>query len=153
LVCDTKTGECVQCTPDDDICAEGLFCTSGNKCQVGCTEDGDCNNMTKCDTSKNACVGCVVDTHCPVGSICVNETCIPGCSGVQPCQPGATCCSQFCVDLANDKDNCGICNNDCPPPVHAEAACVNSSCTLGKCNAGFQDCNQDPKDGCERNVI
>src|SRR5262245_19539771 len=30
LVCDLDTGECVNCTPENDICAEGLFCTSGN---------------------------------------------------------------------------------------------------------------------------
>ena len=53
----------VPCTPEKDICPTGLYCTAENQCVVGCNDDSDCNLMTKCETDKHACVGCVIDTH------------------------------------------------------------------------------------------
>ena len=153
LVCDLDNGLCVQCTPENDVCATGQFCTPQDTCQVGCSDNTDCAPGTVCDPSINACVGCLIDTDCAVGSICVNATCIPGCSGIQPCQPGFSCCSQFCVDLQTDLQNCGLCNNACEPPANGIAVCDNSTCELGQCNAGWADCNGDPTDGCERNTI
>ena len=152
-VCDLATGECVVCTPEKDICPQGQWCTPANDCQVGCTDALDCNVMTKCDVEKHVCVGCIVDTDCPLGSVCVSDTCIPGCSGIQPCQAGSTCCGQLCFDLANDEQNCGLCNNPCPVLPHASSECVNNGCTLGACDPAWADCNLDPDDGCERNVV
>ena len=153
LVCDTGTGDCVPCTPEKDICQSGQFCTPANVCQVGCTDNTDCAAGTKCDVTIHACVGCLIDTDCSAGSICISDTCVPGCSGIQPCQPGFSCCSQLCVDLANDTENCGLCNNPCSPPDNGIALCQNNACTLGTCNAGWADCNMDPVDGCERNIV
>ena len=152
-VCNTSNGLCVACTPEKDVCQSGQFCTPADVCQVGCTDNTDCAAGTKCDVTIHACVGCIVDTDCAVGSICISDTCVPGCSGIQPCQPGFSCCSQLCVDLANDTENCGLCNNPCSPPDNGIAVCENSSCTLGTCNAGWADCNLDPVDGCERNIV
>ena len=152
-VCDLASGDCVQCTPEKDVCASGQYCTLKNTCEVGCTDNGDCAIGTVCDVSIHACVGCVIDTDCAVGSICVSDTCIPGCSGIQPCQPGFSCCSQLCVDLANDVENCGLCNNPCDPYVNGTAACQNNTCTLKECTPGWADCNMDLADGCERNVV
>jgi len=152
-VCDVATGLCVQCTPDHDVCPPQQFCTPQDTCQVGCADNTDCEPGTVCDVSINACVGCVIDTDCAQGSICVNAICIPGCSGIQPCQAGFSCCSQFCVDLQTDTQNCGLCNNFCDPPANGQAVCENSACSLGQCNPGWADCNTDPADGCERNIV
>lgn len=153
LVCDLATGDCVPCTPSNDICPPGQYCKPSNECEVGCTDDGDCSAETVCDTEKHVCVGCLIDTDCAVGSICVADTCIPGCSGIQPCQAGFSCCSQICFDFATDLQNCGFCNNACPSPPHAIPACENSSCTLGTCVDPWQDCNLNPDDGCEHNAV
>ncbi|MBK8258414.1 MAG: hypothetical protein IPK82_37850 [Polyangiaceae bacterium] len=153
IVCDLTTGDCVPCTPEKDICPPGQYCKPSNQCEVGCTDNSDCNVDTVCDTDKHACVGCLIDTNCPVGSICVGETCIPGCSGVQPCQPGFSCCGQLCFDLANDLQNCGFCNNACPTLPNAVPACQSSMCTLGTCVGAYVNCNLDPADGCEHNSV
>ncbi len=152
-VCDFSTGDCVPCTPQKDVCSPGQWCTPANECQVGCTGELDCNTVTKCDTEKHTCVGCLIDTDCPQGSICVGDTCIQGCSGMQPCQPGFTCCGQLCFDLASDEQNCGMCNSACPILAHSTSLCEESSCTLGVCDAGWKDCNLDPDDGCEQNTL
>src|SRR5688572_30031 len=60
-VCDLSTGACVPCTPSNDICPLGYFCTSSNQCQVGCNDDADCSPMTECHLAQHACVGCVID--------------------------------------------------------------------------------------------
>lgn len=153
LVCDVATGACVPCTPDKDLCPPGQYCKPSNECEVGCTEDADCSPTTKCNPEKHVCVGCLIDTDCAAGSICVADQCIPGCSGIQPCQPGQSCCSQLCFDLATDEQNCGLCNNPCPAKPHAIPECVNSFCSLGACVAPWADCNLDPDDGCEHNTI
>ncbi len=153
LVCDVATGDCVPCTPAKDICPPGQYCKPSNACEVGCTEDSDCSNETVCDVQKHVCVGCVVDPDCAVGSICVSDTCIPGCSGIQPCQAGFSCCSQICFDLSTDEQNCGLCNNACPGFANAIPSCDNSSCSLGDCVAPWQDCNLDSQDGCEHNTV
>lgn len=113
----------------------------------------DCNTVTKCDTEKHTCVGCLIDTDCPQGSICVGDTCIQGCSGMQPCQPGFTCCGQLCFNLASDEQNCGMWNSACPILAHSTSLCEESSCTLGVCDAGWKDCDLNPDDGCEQNTL
>jgi hypothetical protein len=52
--------------------------------------------------------------------------------------------------------NCSACGDDCSahslPPGVSELACVNRLCTMGSCAPGFEDCNQDPGDGCETSL-
>lgn len=153
LVCDVASGDCVPCTPDKDICPAGQYCKPSNQCEVGCNEDLDCSPGTKCEVQKHVCVGCLIDTDCAQGSICVADACIPGCSGIQPCQPGFSCCSQLCFDFATDEQNCGFCNNACPALPNAVPSCDNGFCSLGQCVAPWEDCNLDPDDGCEHNTV
>lgn len=51
-------------------------------------------------------------------------------------------------DLTADVDNCGTCGNVCSF-AHATTSCVSSTCVLGTCASGFQNCNNAPGDGCE----
>ncbi|MRG94523.1 choice-of-anchor L domain-containing protein [Polyangium spumosum] len=157
-ICDVSTGVCVACLPSPDPflddCGMGQYCNpTSKKCEVGCTIKSDCPGAQACDTMMNKCVGCVIDTDCNAGSICISSTCIPGCSGVQPCQAGFSCCGSSCYDLSGDENNCGFCNNSCKSPTNGTALCDNGLCVLGSCKNGFADCNQNSEDGCEWNVL
>ena len=98
--------------------------------------------------------GCVLDAECPVGAICIQGQCIPGCSPGQPCAAGLSCCGGTCLDLATDMNNCGACGDVCPPPPHAlSPGCVNGQCTFAGCEAGWADCDSNPSNGCEHNEV
>jgi hypothetical protein len=154
-VCDTKTGACVACTPEHDVCPTGQYC-DGTGCKVGCTEDGDCvggGDKLTCDTGTHQCVGCTEDKTCPAGSVCKGQACVPGCNANHGCQQGAECCDDACVDTATDPLHCGSCKA-CPAPAdaHAPATCSFGQCGFGACDAGFGDCNGDASDGCETDL-
>jgi hypothetical protein len=71
--------------------------------------------------------------------------------GRPECTGATTLCNGVCVVTASDTRNCGECSVQCAPP-HAIPACTNGRCVLASCEAGFADCNADPRDGCEVNV-
>ncbi len=60
-------------------------------------------------------------------------------------------CGGACVDTTTDPNHCGGCSRTCVIP-HATAACGAGSCAIGRCTAGFSDCDGDPSNGCERSV-
>lgn len=153
-VCDPAVFACVPCTPKEDVCPTGQYCTGKNACQVGCTGASDCQKDQLCDLPSHLCVNCDVDKDCNPGSICVSNTCMPGCSKDQACQAAdLICCGSTCRDLATDLANCGACGNSCDAPDHATAACVGGVCGLDACTAPWADCNDDPADGCEANTL
>ncbi|MDI1437587.1 choice-of-anchor L domain-containing protein [Polyangium sorediatum] len=172
-ICNADTNTCVECIPSGDPlvddCGLGQYCNPQSmKCQVGCTHKGDCLGSQVCDEKNNCADGCNVDTDCFPGSICISNTCIPGCSATQPCQAGFSCCGSSCYDFATDEANCGFCNNPCSlawtidkttdpptmgPPPNGVAVCDNGVCALSACKPAFSDCNNDPSDGCEWNVL
>jgi hypothetical protein len=149
-VCDVSTGECVPCTPTTDVCPTGQYCTSANECTIGCAEQSDCPSPLVCDVANNTCTGCVTDQDCPAGSVCDGAgTCVPGCNDQQPCPSGLDCCSDQCVDLSSDVNNCLGCGTVCTDPVGGTATCdATLGCVLDECLPGNLDCNQDGID-CE----
>ena len=152
-ICDTSTGDCVECTPTDDVCPSGQFCDQGGVCAAGCTDVSDCMAPTVCDAATHTCVGCNMDDDCGAGTICVSHTCIAGCSPMHDCQTGFTCCGSTCLDLASDPDHCNTCNTDCTKPAHAIDVCIAGMCGMGACDSGWADCNGDLMDGCEHNEL
>lgn len=155
-VCDVATGDCVGCLPSNDMCAQGQYCSPATStCEVGCTDDSDCDpaNNLFCDTPTHTCVGCVADANCPFGSICISNTCVAGCNGVQPCQAGFTCCNSTCYDIDNDIDHCGDCNTICDKPANADGVCQNGMCGMGNCKGVWANCDGDASNGCEQNSL
>jgi hypothetical protein len=146
----------VACLPDNDPCPNGQYC-EGTACTVGCTDDTDCDNgggtPLSCDPQTNQCVGCVDDSTCAPGTICEGGACVAGCNDGHACQQGSECCTGQCVDTQTDALHCGGCDA-CPTPAdaHANAVCNNGTCGFGPCDAGFDDCNGDPIDGCESDL-
>ena len=144
-----EEGECLPCTPEQDVCDVGQYCTPDNDCAVGCLDDLDCPDDLVCEVNTNTCTGCVEDSDCPLGSVCDAGECIPGCTDEQPCQDGFSCCDMSCEDLANDPNNCGDCGNVCPDFPNAEDLCIDGTCGMGDCEGNWNDCDGDPQNGCE----
>ncbi len=144
----SSTGMVIPC--DDANCPMGQYCDADtNDCQPGCNDDADCQNMTKCDVGTNTCVGCNEDVDCMIGTICSNKMCVPGCNAKQPCPDPLSCCTDTCKNLQDDINNCGGCGNVCPVPPNGVPVCNNTQCGLGSCKMGWNDCDQNPNNGCE----
>jgi hypothetical protein len=96
---------------------------------------------------------CVMDSECPLGSVCENEACVPGCNAGQACAGTETCCNGTCIDTDSDIDNCGDCGIACDQPPNIAAECVGGRCGLGDCDAGTYDCDGMGTTGCESNEM
>ena len=155
--CDVPSGACVGCLPMNDTCPMGQWCNPGSQaCEVGCTDASDCamGANLSCDVAKHKCVGCLADVDCMLGSICIAETCVPGCNAQHACQAGLACCGSICFDLQSDVNHCGACDNAaCIVPANAEVVCAAGICGMGACQGVFADCNASPADGCEQNTL
>lgn len=111
----------------------------------GCESPGvlvDPNNCGKCGNKCNVAAGekCVIEGNGPECAV--------------PCvRFNKTECFGRCRDFLNDPQACGSCFNVCPAPgPNQESACRKGVCELD-CLAGFADCNGDPSDGCETNIL
>ncbi len=156
------SGHCVGCLSDGD-CPNGKFCDIKSDtmatCAIGCTTDdrcggGKCCNMrcvdvnsdpANCGTCGKACAGAHAQAAC-VGGQCAQGACDTGwgdCDG----NAGNGCETNLHVDA----NNCAACGQQCAIK-NAVNACADG-CYIAACNFGFDDCNQDPKDGCEQSVL
>lgn len=158
-ICNLQTNECVSCLVVGDPvidCGIGLFCDGeAGQCKYGCTGDVDCPSPANdlfCDVPSHTCVGCLADADCPAGTICSLSKCEPGCTEDHACPAGQSCCSGACRDLAADEDHCGTCDLACVG-INAEPFCQGGSCVVGPCLGPFEDCDEDPVNGCEHNTL
>jgi hypothetical protein len=165
-VCETMSGRCVECLASRDTCPVDRYCDSTtNTCFAGCRSDEGCRAITdpdagadggasptpRCDTRVHACVACLTDDHCPNGTLCRGNTCVPGCDMTRPCPTGQSCCSGACVDTQTNLAACGACGRACAIN-NASPACRAGACAIERCNQGFGDCNSMASDGCETNL-
>lgn len=56
------------------------------------------------------------------------------------------------TDTSSDPKNCGTCGKACAGAANAAPSCFVGKCDIA-CNSGWGDCNTDPKDGCEQNLV
>ena len=59
---------------------------------------------------------------------------VSGCDNDPYCPEGTSWCWAKCVDLVNDNNNCGFCDNECGPRFE----CVDGVCT---CLEGYSECS------------
>ncbi|MFO0602974.1 MAG: hypothetical protein U0324_07355 [Polyangiales bacterium] len=166
-VCDVASGRCVACSPTADTCpatqhcdAASLTCVTGCRSDEGCAADpgadagadGGAAPRNRCDTMNHVCVQCATDAHCGAGQLCMGNVCVAGCSPTQACPAGQTCCSGGCVDVQANTAHCGACGNRCSLP-NATEACVAGACAVAACTAPFADCDMNPANGCEADIM
>ncbi len=156
---------CVVCLTDEH-CPAGQVChKAGNsaQCVAGCADDARCRkgggsqsccNMQCIDTSSDAanCGACGMACAPPnAGGKCVGGQCTLGaCSaGFGDCDgmPANGCEANLRIDPAN----CGKCGMACTIP-NGQAGCADT-CYLKSCQFGWDDCNANVMDGCERSVL
>ncbi|HVY47307.1 MAG TPA: hypothetical protein VHB21_15570, partial [Minicystis sp.] len=74
-----------------------------------------------------------------------------GCpAGTDACDSDPTNGCETHID--NDPKNCGACGHACNP-AHATASCTNGHCGIQACDAGYGDCDMNPQNGCETNLL
>jgi hypothetical protein len=141
-------------------------CTFGFGDCDGMPQNG-CEQVTLSDVKNCGDCGKVCDQY-PHGVVgCLNASC-----ALTGCAAGYADCNGALVDgcevgVFGDSSNCGVCGNVCGKGLvckngactcpncnfpNAKSLCINGVCALGKCLAGFGDCNKVAKDGCEQDL-
>ena len=122
-------------------------CPSGQKpCSGTCVSD----SSTTYGCGSTDCAPCVAtnvaDFICDRTNACAPSQCIPN---YKTC-PNDTAHPDICqIDTAHDPNNCSNCGVHCPTPPNGTPGCFAGGCAIGSCNPPYEDCNQDPYDGCE----
>jgi hypothetical protein len=160
--CETPLGSTTHCAFCGDACNLAnatASCTAG-ACVVETCNAGfdDCNGMDAdgCEAnlldSAMTCGTCA--NVCPAGqngtTTCDNGQCAINCNaGFGDCDGDvANGCE---TDVNGSLANCGQCGQACAPP-NGTGACNGGACQLSACTAPFDDCDNDPGNGCETNL-
>ena len=81
-------------------------------------------------------------SHCVSGQ-CAFAGCVPGYGDCDSSQAGCE------TDINHSADHCGSCDHVCTTK-NGYPGCSNGQCAIGGCFKGWDDCNLDWRDGCER---
>ena len=133
-----------------------VACLVNNSCGTGNVDcDGNPGNGCETDinTSVNNCGGCGNVCNLPNAvSVCVGGVCAIG-----ACNTGFADCNlnpaDGCeVNTFTNVANCSACGNVCPARPNATPVCVGGTCSY-ICNPGYFDCDGNPANGCEQNIL
>lgn len=132
-----------ECLPRCSLPFTSIVRCDGAKCAVAqCKPDrGDCNQNDEdgCEADLGRAESCgACNQRCNAGAAFC-ELKRGGC--VTACSSAATVCGKKCTDLANDFENCGVCQAVCPGEVNADPVCQQKTC-LTTCREGFANCDQ-----------
>jgi hypothetical protein len=134
-VCDTATGTCVACLPNDSQCPTGTYCTAAHTCATGCSTDSDCQPHSSLsdasppdghsgagsDAGTDAGLDAGGGDSATSGMKCdtSRHVCV-GCHADADCPPGSLCNKQttVCEPGCNASKPCG-----------AGLTCCDSTCT------------------------
>jgi len=142
---------CSACNTDCGLDHATESCATG-RCEIVECDGGwdDCNDdpadgcesnladAPTCGSCGNACEE--PNPLCDVG------TCVSGCMPPRPDR-----CDRSCVDISSDPSHCGGCGDACSTN-HATASCGGGRCAIIECDGGWDDCDDDPSDGCETSL-
>ncbi|HWA75133.1 MAG TPA: hypothetical protein VG937_22500 [Polyangiaceae bacterium] len=158
--CEANLASVETCGVCSKTCSDinGKPACSAGKCSIVCDagyDDCDDNSDTGCETAVDTdidnCGGCGVACSNENGSTrCVDGVCTPTCAqGFDDCDGDP---SNGCeADLHSSLDNCGGCDKPCGVE-HASEQCAQGVCKVGDCDAGYNDCDGDPTNGCETSL-
>ena len=99
--CDLNTQMCEPCLQNPNTCPQGQYCNAQFQCVGGCESDLDCTTFDagatdggssggRCNVPVHQCVQCLGDLDCPSMLVCMQNTCVQGCSSSRPARPGPT---------------------------------------------------------------
>jgi hypothetical protein len=149
---------CRPCKPGAD-CENASDCDSGVCLERTCAEpscaDGTLNGDEIALDCGGSCEGCAPGTPCRNPGDCASGSCASA-RCTHSCDEGRADCDgdygNACeTDTASDPLHCGACATQCQPP-NALPTCAAGACGFSACEPGFEDCNEDPSDGCEVDV-
>lgn len=128
-----------------------LVCPAGRADCNGAVYDGCEVNIdtdkTNCGACGHACSLVNAVSECVAGDCVVSECA----AGFEDCDgEAATGCE---TETATDPENCGVCGQACDAVPQADPVCVLGACSNFECHDGFDDCNDDPSDGCETELL
>ena len=138
-MCVTSICAFTKCNPGFGDC--DLIPTNGCETNIG-MDPKNCGGCgMACGPFPNAIPGCAVAS-------CTIMTCMKGfadCDGAvkNGCE----------VDTFNDVKNCNGCGNVCPNVINGVPGCTLGKCGIEKCNTTFRDCDMNPMNGCEANIL
>jgi hypothetical protein len=175
LVCSAGTADCDANSGNGceaDLTSVEHCGACDNACSAGPHANVSCNNnqcvMTTCDSGFADCDnedanGCETDlngkTNCgSCGNDCGLGDCMSGSCTVPSCDTANTLTNDCDGDATNGCEtsvatltDCGNCNVPCDL-ANASETCSTGSCAITTCDADFDDCNEDPEDGCEQSL-
>lgn len=134
---------------------DGLVCAENQKVCPSAEEDGA--GLFECTGLTNPQTGCARDKCSPCQLPGAVARCTAsGACGVAVCSEKNLDCdgdeSNGCeIDTATDMQNCGACGRVCAQP-NAVTSCVRGVCEFVICAAPYEDCDDDPRNGCETNA-
>jgi hypothetical protein len=135
LKCESGWGDCD---------ADGAKGCTANGCE---TELGSMQNCGACGDT------CAADQECITVKVLgggERHECLDKCE-----KTGRVRCGEdnACLDVLTDYTNCGACGYQCRGARGNQIdVCDRGSCTV-ECRTGFADCNGDPGDGCEVELL
>jgi hypothetical protein len=146
----TDCGACKKsCLLDHTLraCQDGQCATLG--CASGYAQCGgaDCKSLLDDPLNCGQCgTNCSGTTPNCAGGKCTGSSCS---AGTADCDART---DNNCETNLNDAYNCGGCGLRCDRLPHAAASCLSGACRVGRCDAGFDDCDGDPNNGCETDL-
>ncbi len=151
MVYGCTNGECGQPKCKDDFGDTWMDCDGNpnNGCEVYVGWDSSLADPNNCGACGKKCTG---DQICAVRQLADRPSCT--CENPQETRCGSTDTYDLgCFDLLNDPNNCGTCFNKCTAYARNTAAsCRKGVCESG-CLPGWGDCDGDPRNGCETNLM
>ena len=153
----TTTQNCGACGQVCNLPNAAVSCATGSCSPTACNPGyGDCdgNAANGCETPLNTnqnCGGC--GFPCNLGN--ATSSCASGSCMLVSCNPGFGDCdgnsNNGCETPLGTTANCGGCGVICDL-ANASESCPGGQCTLGACNAGFGNCDNNPDNGCETSL-
>jgi hypothetical protein len=166
-VCDPLIGACAECSPANDTCADGTYCTrpamacnptapqpclSGTFClttDTSCGPYGCCR--APCGAGEFPCAvgfACAQFAGCPPFGCCFSPAeCVSGCKSDAECQAisdgggsFARCCNGQCLDTSHDNAHCGSCNGSCGPGTTCCGSCIDLATDRNNCGVCGRVC-------------
>jgi hypothetical protein len=159
--CEEKLDSLDHCSDCDTPC-EKASCSGGVCTAVLCASpDADCDrDEVDCeiDTSTDVdhCGGCDMPCAFTSGSPHATLTCVDSACGTDCATDFGDCDGNYqngCeAPLLTTAAHCDGCGNDCATllPHVATGSCSGGVCDVVTCDSGWEDCDGDPANGCER---